>query len=123
MHTGITKTKNAYRQNIYYPDMGQLMREWAMSIEQSIRESKVDDKLTRLAPQNSIEHTTAPEDAMQIDLVPELPTSGGSDNIVTAMDMYSRYLFAYPTHSQDAKTIAKVISNIMTTRDQSSCPK
>ena len=50
---------------------------------------------------------------MQIDLVPELPPSGGYTNIVTAMDVFSRYLFAYPTSKQDAKTIAKVLINIM----------
>ena len=53
---------------------------------------------------------------MQIDLVPDLPPSGGSDNIVTAMDVFSRSLFAYPTSNQDAKTIAKVLNNIMTKR-------
>ena len=51
---------------------------------------------------------------MQIDLVPELPPSGGYENIVTAMDVFSRYLLAYPTSNQDAKTIAKVLINIMT---------
>ena len=51
---------------------------------------------------------------MQIDLVPELPPSGGYENIVTAMDVFSLYLFAYPTSNQDAKTIAKVLINIMT---------
>ena len=60
------------------------------------------------------EHITAPEDAMQIDLMPELPPSGGYESIVTAMDVFSRYLFAYPTSNQDAKTIAKVLINIMT---------
>ena len=30
------------------------------------------------------------------------------------MDVFSRYLFAYPTSNQDAKTIAKVLINIMT---------
>ena len=51
---------------------------------------------------------------MQIDLVPGLPPSGGYENIVTAIDVFSRYLFAYPTSNQDAKTVAKVIINIMT---------
>ena len=51
---------------------------------------------------------------MQIDLVPGLPPSGGYENSVTAMDVFSRYLFAYPTSNRDAKTIAKVIINIMT---------
>ena len=51
---------------------------------------------------------------MQIDLVPVSPPSGVYENIVTAMDVFSRYLFAYPTSNQDATTIAKVIINIMT---------
>ena len=51
---------------------------------------------------------------MQIDLVPGLPPSGGYENIVTAMDVFSRYLFAYPTSNQDATTISKVIINTMT---------
>ena len=94
--------------------MAQLIREWVTSCEQCIRESRIDRCLTRLPLQNSNEHITAPEVAMQIDLVPELPPSGGYENIVTAMDVFSRFLFAYPTANQDAKTIAKVLINIMT---------
>ena len=33
---------------------------------------------------------------------------------MTAIDVFSRYLFAYPTSNQDAKTIAEVIISIMT---------
>ena len=53
---------------------------------------------------------------MQIDFVPGLPQSGGYQNIVTAMDVFCRYLFAYPTSNQDATTVAKVLINIMTER-------
>ena len=94
--------------------MAQLIREWVMSCEQCFRESRIDRSFTRPPLQNPNEHITAPEDAMQIDLVPELPPSGGYENIVTAMDVFSHYLFAYPTANQDAKTIAKVLINIMT---------
>ena len=115
-HPGISKTIIAYREKNYFPKMAQLIREWVMSCEQCIGESRIDRSLTRPRPplQNPNEHITAPEDAMQIDLVPELPPSGGYENIVTAMDVFSRYLFAYPTSNQDAKTIAKVLINIMT---------
>ena len=85
-----------------------------MSCEQCFRESRIDPSFTRPPLQNTNEHITAPEDAIQIDLVPELPPSGGYENIVTAMDVFSRYLFAYPTANQDAKTIAKVLINIKT---------
>ena len=85
-----------------------------MSCEQCLRESRIDRSLTHPPLQNPNQHITALEDAMQIDLVPELPPSGGFENIVTAMDVFCRYLFAYPTSNQDAKAVAKVIVNIMT---------
>ena len=113
-HPGITKTINAYREKYYYPKMAQLIREWVMSFEQCIRELRINPQLNRPPLQNPNQYITAPEDAMQFDLVPGFPPSGGYENIVTAMDVFSRYLFAYPTSNQDATTIAKVLIIIMT---------
>ena len=48
-----------------------------MSCEQCIRESRNNPRLTRPPLQNPNEYLTAPEDAMQIDLGPGLPPSGG----------------------------------------------
>ena len=112
-HPGITKTIIAYREKYYYPNMTQLIREWVLSCEQCLRESRIDPRLTPPL-QNPNEHITGPEDVMQIDLVPGLPPSGGYENIVTAMDVFSRFLLAYPTSNQDAKTVAQVLINIMT---------
>ena len=113
-HPGITKMIITYREKYYYPNMAQLIREWVLLCEQCLRESRINPQLTRPPLQNPNEYITAPEDAMQIDLVPGLPPSGGYENIVTAIDVFSRYLFAYPTSHQVAKTVAKVIINIMT---------
>ena len=94
--------------------MAQLIREWVLSCEQCVRESQINPRLTRLALQNPNEYITAPKDAMQVDLVPGLPPSGGYENIVTAIGVFSRYKFAYPISKQDAKTVAQVLINIMT---------
>ena len=51
---------------------------------------------------------------MKIDLVPELPLSGDYQNIATAMDVFSRFLLAYPKTNQDAKLVARVKLNIVT---------
>ena len=51
---------------------------------------------------------------MQSDLVPELPPFGDYEKNVTALDVFSRYLFAYPTSNQDAKTFGRVLINILT---------
>ena len=68
------KTIIAYRKR-YFPKMAQWIRDWVMSCEQCIRESRSDRSLAPL--QNPKEHITAPDDAMQIVLVPESPPSGG----------------------------------------------
>ena len=51
---------------------------------------------------------------MQIDLLPELPPSGGYENIITAINVFSRYAFAYPVSNPTAVNTAKVIIDIMT---------
>ena len=70
--------------------MAQLTRERVMSCEQCITESQSERSLTPPPPENPNEHITAPEDALQVDLVPEIQPSGGYENIVTAMDVFSR---------------------------------
>ena len=87
-HPGFTKTITAYREKYYYPKMAQLIRQWVMSCEQCIRELRVNPRLARPSLQNPNEHITAPEDAMQIDLVLGLQSFGGYENIVTAMDVF-----------------------------------
>ena len=63
---------------------------------------------------NLPEWDLGPEDAMQIDLLPNLPTSGGYQTVMTAIDVFSRYLFAYPLVEATASNTAKVLIDIMT---------
>ena len=85
--------------------MAQLIRLWVLLYEQCIEESLNNSKLTRPPLQNPNEYNIATGDAMQNDLVPEVPPSGGYERIVTAMDVFSRYLFVHPTSNQDAKQL------------------
>ena len=70
--------------------MAQLIREWVKSCQQCIRGPRIDRNLTRAALQNPNEYNILPGDATQIGLVPELPLSGGYENVATAMDVFSR---------------------------------
>ena len=45
-HPGITKTIIAYREKYFYPKMAELIREWLMSCEQCLRESRFNPLLT-----------------------------------------------------------------------------
>ena len=48
-----------------------------------------------------------------MDILPNLPTSGGYDHIITAIDVFSRYLFAYPATRINATAVSKVIMDIL----------
>ena len=54
------------------------------------------------------------EDAMQIDLLPNLPPSGGYQKDLTANDVFSRYMFAYLLTDASAINVAKVLIDILT---------
>ena len=51
---------------------------------------------------------------MQIDLLPNLPTSGGHQTVMTANNVFSRFLVAYPPIEATAANEAKVLIDIMT---------
>ena len=51
---------------------------------------------------------------MQIDLLPNLPPSGGYQNVLTAIDVFSRYLLAYPVTDASTINVAKVRIDIIT---------
>ena len=55
-----------------------------------------------------------PEDALQMDIVHFDEPSGGYTAIITAMDVFSRYLFTYNVIRTDAPTVARVLVDIMT---------
>ena len=55
-----------------------------------------------------------PEDALQMDIVPFDEPSGGYTAIITAMDVFSRYLFTYNVVRTDAPTVTRVLVDIMT---------
>ena len=107
-YAGNTKIIIASGERCYYPNMAQLIRDWFISCNQSNIESWINLNLNRFSLQNPIERNTTPEDAMQNDLVPELPPFGGFENIVTAMNVFAHYLFAYPACNRDGRKIARV---------------
>ena len=54
------------------------------------------------------------EDLMRIGLLPELRLSGGYENIITEVDVFSIYAFAYPISNPTAVNTAEVNIDIVT---------
>ena len=95
-HPGISKTLQGIRQRYYFPSMAKQVRKWVEGCEQCARDKRVPNATITPEVLNLPEWDLGPKDAMQIDLLPNLPPSGGYENVLTAIDVFSRYLFAYP---------------------------
>ena len=76
--------------------MAHSTEKWVMSCKQCSEKLRNDRKKTRLPVKNPNEHITTPENAMQIDLVQELPQYGGQENIVIAMNVYYKNFLPTP---------------------------
>ena len=113
-HPGISKMLHEIRQKYYYPIMAKIVKKMVHGCETCIKDKKI--KNTSITPEllNLPEWDLDPKDALQIDLLPNLPPSGGYENIITTLDVFSRYLFAYLVTDASATSTAKVLIDIMT---------
>ena len=62
---------------------------------------------------NAYKLAMGPEDTLQMDIVPFDDPSNGYTVIVTAMDVFSKYFSLYCVTKKDARTIARVLVDIM----------
>ena len=113
-HPGVSKMLQEIRQKYYYSGMTKHVEKWVEGCETCARDKRVPNDTITPELLNLPEWDLGPEDAMQIDLLPILPTSGGYQIIKTAIDVYSRYLFVYPLIEATATNVAKVIIDLMT---------
>ena len=61
---------------------------------------------------NNTQHILGPEDVLEIDILPNLPIPQDT-NTVTTLDVFPRYLFAYPTQNVTGKTIGRCTVDVM----------
>ena len=113
-HPGISKMMQETRQKYYFPSIATYVRNWVRDFEICNQDKRI--KNTGITPEliHIPEWDLGPEDLMQIDLLPELAPSEGYESIIPAIDVFSRYAFAYPVSNPTAVNTAKVIIDIMT---------
>ena len=112
-HPGITKMIQEARQKYYYPCIAKYIIKWVTNCQICIQTKRINNDLLRTELLNCPEWDLGPEHILQIDILPNLPPSGGYDHIITAIDVFSRYLFAYPVTRITASAVARVIMDIL----------
>ena len=113
-HPGLSKMLQEIRQKYYYPGIAKHVKKWVEGFEICAKDKRVPNTVITPELLNLPEWDLGPEDAMQIDLLPNLPTSGGYQTVMTAIDVFSRYFFADPLIEATAANVAKVIIDTMT---------
>ena len=101
------------RKKHYYTCMTKHIKNGVSNCQICIQTKRINNDLLRVELLNCPEWDLGPEDILQIDILPNLPPSGGYDHIITAIDVFSRYLIAYPVTRISATTVSRVIMDIL----------
>ena len=96
-------------QRYCYHNMAKYVKKWGEGCEQCARVKRVPKATITPELLKLPEWDLGPEDAMQIDLLPNLPPSGGYEIVLTTIDVFARYLYAYPLTEASAINVAKVL--------------
>ena len=97
------------RQKYYFPSIATYVRNWVRDCQICIQDKRMNNTRSTQTLIQIPEWDLGPENPMQIDLLPEIPPSGGYENIIRALDVISRYAIAYPASNPTAVDTAKVI--------------
>ncbi len=115
-HAGMQKCAQEFRKRFYFPDIYEKMlfhiKNCATCMQ--TKPPSTEEIRTPLEPMNL--ENEEPGETMMIDLVGPLPNSGGYTQILTAMDVFSRYLFTVPLMRLDAPTIIRALSRTRSCR-------
>ena len=113
-HPGITKMIPESQTKHYYPGLARKIRAWVINCPDCIANKRIDTRQIRPKMLSNTEFTFGPEDCLEVDILPNLPSFNGYRHIITMMDVFSRYLFAYPTQDMTARAVSRCIIDLMT---------
>ena len=100
------------RQKYYFPSLEKHIKNWVQNCQMYFQIKRYKFVFLKTELLNCPEWDLRPEDVLQMDILPNLSPRGGFDNIITAIDVFSKYLFPFPTTGMTAPTVARVIMGI-----------
>lgn len=112
-HGGIQDTLDKIKEHFYCPKIATLVYNYVKSCDFCQRR-----KMTQNATKSKItayQMPSTPFEVWEIDLYGRLPpTPDGDSYIFTAVDMFSKYLFAIPIRNKDALTVSNALFQLFT---------
>ena len=112
-HSGINNTINRVKEFFYFPRMGKIITDYVHSYH-DCQTRKVSNMKTK-SKIAAYPTPAQPFQVCQIDLFGPLPPSPtGNIYIFTAIDMFSKFLYALPIRNKDVATVSQAIFSLTT---------
>ena len=113
-HPGSKKMLQELRKRYYSPNLTEKVQTFINNCQACIQSKPVAKEKLRPPLQKIYDPCNGPEDLLEIDLVGELPNSNGFTHVLTAVDVFSRYLFAIPIRKPDTHSVVRALMSIFT---------
>jgi hypothetical protein len=113
-HGGIQDTIDKIREHFYYPKLATIVYDYVKSCDHC-QKRKLTQNVTKTQI-TALPIPSAPFEVWEMDLYGKLPTTpDGFSYVFTAVDMFSKYLYAIPIRNKDALTVANALFQLFTT--------
>ena len=93
------------RKRYYSPSLAEKTQKQLEHCETCMRSKFTNESKIRLPLQKIYDPCNGPTDLMEVDIVGPLPASNGFTHIMTAIDVFSRYLFAVPLRKPNTPSV------------------
>ena len=113
-HPWSRKMLDHLKQRYYCLKLATQIQAFKNNCQTCIRSKPIANQHLRPPLQKIYDPSTGPEHLLKINLVRLLPPSNGSTNLHTAVDVFSRYMFAIPLRRPDAPFAVKGLMSIST---------
>ena len=119
-HFGIVETANQIRHSFYFPEFTETLLDYVSNSSSCLQVKLVQQKSLKTPLLPIAQEQCFPGDLMEVDVVVKPNPCGGYAHIISAMDIFSRYLFLIPMKNASAENVAAdYLSETILTRLQS----
>ena len=101
------------RQKYYYQCITKYIKKWVSNCQICIKAKRINNDLLKTKLLSCPEWDLGQEDILQMDILPNISSSGVYDHIIPAIDVFSRYLFAYPVTRITDTAVARAIMDLL----------
>ena len=111
-HRGVRKTTEECRHRFYWPHFQDDIRDFIENCMTCIQTKRTPDRNLRPPLQPVTSTTSFPGEMMQIDLIGPFKPTGGFTQVLTAVDVFTKYIFAIPLRRITAQNIVNALTTI-----------